>query len=48
MRCKNAGCNNLIKSDVELNKLCENKGQKFGGYYEITPEVAEEIYRLAL
>ena len=36
--------------DIELlvNKLCENKGQKFGGYYEITPEVAEEIYRLAL
>ena len=36
--------------DIELlvKKLCENKGQKFGGYYEITPEVAEEIYRLAL
>ena len=36
--------------DIELlvKKLCENKGQKFGGYYEITPEVAEEIYHLAL
>ena len=36
--------------DIELlvKKLCENKGQKFGGYYEITPEVAEKIYRLAL
>ena len=31
-----------------VNKLHENKGQKFGGYYDITPDISEQIYRLAL
>lgn len=34
--------------DLLVKKLHENKGQKCGGYYEITPEVSAEIYRLAL
>lgn len=34
--------------DLLVHKLTENKGEKFGGYYEITPEVSAEIYRLAL
>lgn len=34
--------------DLLVGKLTENKGAKFGGYYEITPEVSAEIYRLAL
>lgn len=31
-----------------VNKLIENKGEKFGGYYDITPSEADRIYRLAL
>lgn len=31
-----------------VGKLHENKGDSFGGYYDITPEVSAEIYRLAL
>lgn len=34
--------------DLLVKKLHENKGQKCGGYYEITPDVSAEIYRLAL
>ena len=34
--------------DLLVKRLHENKGQKCGGYYEITPEVSAEIYRLAL
>lgn len=34
--------------DMLVAKLTENKGRKFGGYYDITPEVSAEIYRLAL
>lgn len=31
-----------------VKMLHENKGATFGGYYDITPEVSAEIYRLAL
>ncbi len=31
-----------------VEMLHENKGASFGGYYDITPEVSAEIYRLAL
>lgn len=31
-----------------VKKVHENKGAIFGGYYPITPEVSEAIYRLAL
>ena len=31
-----------------VRKVTENKGNPFGGYYPITPEVAEAIYRLGL
>lgn len=34
--------------DLLVGKLTENKGAKFGGYYDITPEVSAEIYHLAL
>lgn len=31
-----------------VSKLHENKGQTFGGYFDITPEISAKIYRLAL
>jgi hypothetical protein len=34
--------------DLLVSKLHENKGERFGGYYEITPEVSAAIYRLAI
>ena len=34
--------------DTLVRKLHENKGQAFGNYYTITPEVSREIYRMAM
>lgn len=34
--------------DTLVRKLHENKGQTFGGYYPITPEISPVIYRLML
>lgn len=34
--------------DLLVRKLHEDKGATFGGYYQITPEVSGDIYRLAL
>lgn len=34
--------------DLLVAKLHDNKGERFGGYYEITPEVSAAIYRLAI
>lgn len=31
-----------------VTKVHENKGATFGGYYPVTPDVSEAIYRLAL
>lgn len=34
--------------DLMVARLHKNKGQEFGGYYKLTPEVSKAIYELAL
>mgnify|MGYP002405401096 FL=1 len=34
--------------DTLVKRLHENKGQTFGSYYKLTPDVTREIYHIAM